>query len=465
MVKGMRRTILPALTFFVCAHAEAQLIKGNIPESDKLKWADINYSRDFDFFKSKIQKINFSPNGDFSWDTQLPNRYGIVSIETYDGSVEVVVEQGECMEISTQSDKNGKRHLCYNGKNKSATDYLRALEHKTSITAITGYGNPEERVSKEEGLRILDEVIADMRKQLKKVKPKAAREFMARYTDMLYTHYRLEIISQHQDTHFRAQFPDEEYQKVVAAVNPDDPVNLTWQLPHKWVYNQIDPALANKDDLTDYALRYLEVMKPAITNPQVKHQLLDNLIDHVVASGNPQDVDRFWNPIAEYAADDAELMEKYKPMIEALRNTRAGKMAPEQTFCDADGKQFRLSDFRGKVLYIDVWATWCVPCKQEIPHFAKVAEHYKDNPGIQLISISIDKESDHDKWRKMIAEEKPQWPQFVTSDAEDKKLSTDFNIKFIPRFIIINADGTIQNADAPRPSDKDIINYLDELLN
>ncbi|MBQ6032268.1 MAG: TlpA family protein disulfide reductase [Prevotella sp.] len=222
--------------------------------------------------------------------------------------------------------------------------------------------------------------------------------------------------------------------------------------------------LANQADLTDYALRYIEVMRPVITDKQVKHCLLDNLVDRVVTQGNPKDVDRFWKPITDYAANDTELLNKYTPKIEALKKTRAGQLAPEQTFCDADGKSFKLSDLRGKVLYIDVWATWCVPCKNEIPHFAKVAEHYKDNPNILLISISTDREKDHDKWRKMIADEKPAWPQYVMKDAEHEKFSNDFNIQFIPRFIIINADGTIQNADAPRPSNKNIIHTLDEII-
>ena len=222
--------------------------------------------------------------------------------------------------------------------------------------------------------------------------------------------------------------------------------------------------IARQDDLTDYALRYLEVMRPVITDELVKHSLLDDLLDRVISQGNPKNVDRFWNPIKEYAANDTALLNKYIPKIEALKKTRAGKMAPEQTFSDVNGKPFKLSDFRGKVLYIDVWATWCVPCKKEIPYFAKVAEHYKDNPNIQLISISTDRERDHEKWRKMIKNEKFAWPQFVMKDVEDKKIVSDFNIQFIPRFIIINADGTIQNPDAPRPSEKDVIKILDDII-
>lgn len=440
--------------------AQAQLIKGHIPGGKQMRWGGIEYSRDFDFFQQQHLPFNMDENDHFVFDTQLPGQFGIVGVNTDGRSIDVVVERGKTMTVNALSDGT----LIASGPNKSATDYLNKLSRATSITAITGYGSPEERVGKEEGLRILEETITRMRKSLKKVKPQAARDFMSRYTEQLRVHYRLDILCRHQDTHVYSRYGDEAYRNTVQEINPNDPVGLTWRLPHRWVYDQIDPMLANQADLTDYALRYIEVMRPVITDKQVKHCLLDNLVDRVVTQGNPKDVDRFWKPIAEYAAEDTELLNKYLPKIEALKNTRAGKMAPEQTFSDINGKPHQLSELCGKVLYIDVWATWCVPCKNEIPHFAKVAEHFKDNPYIQLISISTDREKDHDKWRKMIADEKPSWPQYVMKDAEHEKFSNDFNIQFIPRFIIINADGTIQNADAPRPSDKNIIQTLDEII-
>ena len=448
--------------------AQAQLIKGHIPGAGQMRWGGIEYSRDFNFFQSQRLPFNADEEGNFSFDTQLPGQFGIVGISTDRGSMQVVVERGKTMTVGLEPVKGAKSsgaktRLVATGPNKSATDYLNRIDRATSITAITGYGNPEDRVSKEEGLRILDETIARMRKELKKVKPQAARAFMDRYTDMLHTHYRLHIMGKGRDTHVYCQWGDSDYREVASGIQPNDPVGLMWQLPHRWVYNQIDPKLASQADLTDYALRFIEVMRPAITDKQVRHCLLDWLVDHMVAQGNPQDVDRFWKPIADMAANDTELLQKYTPKIEALRATRAGSMSPDETFSDADGKPCRLSDLRGKVLYIDVWATWCVPCKMEIPHFAKVAAHYKDNPAIQLVSISTDRERDHDKWRQMIADEKPAWPQYVMNDAENEKFSADFNIQFIPRFIIINADGTIQNADAPRPSDKNILQTLDAI--
>lgn len=71
------------------------------------------------------------------------------------------------------------------------------------------------------------------------------------------------------------------------------------------------------------------------------------------------------------------------------KETGFGKKAPEFSLSDIKGGEKKLSDFQGKVLIIDFWATWCPPCRQEIPHFISLYDQYKSK-GLEIIGISLD---------------------------------------------------------------------------
>lgn len=122
-----------------------------------------------------------------------------------------------------------------------------------------------------------------------------------------------------------------------------------------------------------------------------------------------------------------------------------------------------MSDLKGKYVYIDVWATWCGPCIAEIPSLKKVEEDY-NNKNIQFVSISIDVEKDYEKWKTMIAEKELGGIQLMADNNWQSKFVQDYAINGIPRFILIDADGKIVSADAPRPSDPKLRTMLNNVL-
>src|SRR5690606_6420621 len=99
-------------------------------------------------------------------------------------------------------------------------------------------------------------------------------------------------------------------------------------------------------------------------------------------------------------------MAKMQEMIiaqQAAAKKMEGNASPGFEYVNYKGGKTKLSDLKGKYVYIDNWATWCGPCRAEIPHLQKAEEKYKGK-NIEFVSISIDTDKDFEKWRKMVAE-------------------------------------------------------------
>jgi thiol-disulfide isomerase/thioredoxin len=104
-------------------------------------------------------------------------------------------------------------------------------------------------------------------------------------------------------------------------------------------------------------------------------------------------------PDAETTADEPDLTSepeskgpKLLPDISAAHLPAPGerKAAPEFSLADISGKQVKLSDFKGKVVILDFWATWCPPCRMQVPHFLSLYEDYKEH-GLEIVGVSLDK--------------------------------------------------------------------------
>ncbi len=142
-------------------------------------------------------------------------------------------------------------------------------------------------------------------------------------------------------------------------------------------------------------------------------------------------------------------------------SAKAGEKVPDFKYQDINGKTYTLADFAGKYIYLDVWATWCGPCKKEIP-FLKELEKKMHGKKIEFVSLSTDKNvADWDAFVK-----KNDMTGIQLHNGGDRSLSQFFDIKYIPRFIIIGPDGKVVEPNALRPSSEDeLVKYLDALPN
>ncbi len=146
-----------------------------------------------------------------------------------------------------------------------------------------------------------------------------------------------------------------------------------------------------------------------------------------------------------------------------LNNALNNSMSSPFDYLNFKGGNTKLSDFKGKYVYIDVWATWCGPCIAEIPFLKKVEEKY-EGKNIAFVSISVDVQKDFEKWKKFVKDKQLGGIQLFADKNWNSDFIKSFGINSIPRFILIDPSGKVVSADAARPSDSKLSEQLDALL-
>jgi len=146
-----------------------------------------------------------------------------------------------------------------------------------------------------------------------------------------------------------------------------------------------------------------------------------------------------------------------------IKTMDPGVQGYEFTYNDINGNKVSFSDFKGKYVYIDVWATWCAPCKAEIPYLVELEKDFHSH-NIEFVSISMDKPKDKDKWKKFVEDKGLKGVQLMSEDAFKTRIAWDYKINSIPRFLLFDTEGKIIDAEAKRPSDPELRKQLDKLL-
>ncbi len=146
----------------------------------------------------------------------------------------------------------------------------------------------------------------------------------------------------------------------------------------------------------------------------------------------------------------------YEKMHENIVRFAKGNRSPIFiNYENSNGGTTSLSDLKGKYVYIDVWATWCAPCKAEIPHLKALEKDFHDK-NIEFVSISVDKPEAHENWSQMVNNEGLSGIQLLADNNFESAFIMEYAINSIPRFILLDPEGNIVDADADRPSNPNL---------
>lgn len=217
--------------------------------------------------------------------------------------------------------------------------------------------------------------------------------------------------------------------------------------------------LVEKDSLLGSDIAYLKILA-SLKNNTIKNKLLyDDARYGITYTENLEEYYKLFSKNSTDEENNTKIAADYKK----LKSLAKGSPSPKfKDYENNAGGTMSLEDLKGSYVYIDVWATWCGPCIAEIPSLKKVEKDFHDK-NIKFVSVSIDTEDAYEKWKKMIVDKELGGIQLLAENAWESQFVEDYMIKGIPRFILLDADGNIINANAPRPSDKKLVETLNGL--
>tara|TARA_Y100000385_G_scaffold1340_1_gene1442 strand:- start:237 stop:1496 length:1260 start_codon:yes stop_codon:yes gene_type:complete len=159
----------------------------------------------------------------------------------------------------------------------------------------------------------------------------------------------------------------------------------------------------------------------------------------------------------EKLKDDVDSKRERK--LSLINQPQNGESYIDFTYENTSGEAVSLSSFKGSLVYVDVWATWCGPCKAEIPYLKTLEQDYHEQ-NIVFLSVSVD--TDKDLWLKMVEEEALSGVQLWADGWS--QITKDYAIFGIPRFMLFSEDGKVISNDAPRPSNEETRELFDKHL-
>ena len=156
--------------------------------------------------------------------------------------------------------------------------------------------------------------------------------------------------------------------------------------------------------------------------------------------------------LIEMNVADSKQKQKVILLYDTFTTIMPGTLASDVTFKDTEGKRYTISSFKGKVIVIDVWATWCSSCLKNMPKFMELIKEFEGNEDVAFFTVSTDSEELKEKW--LAAIEKHNMGSMLNL-TPDRSTTEQFEEKFfvgsVPRYIVIDKEGKIVSAFAPKP--------------
>ncbi|MBR5103451.1 MAG: TlpA family protein disulfide reductase [Bacteroidales bacterium] len=245
--------------------------------------------------------------------------------------------------------------------------------------------------------------------------------------------------------------PDEAYYGLIDGYVVEDEMMASLDEYRSFVaeaMHVLDAANRQVREIYPKTVAQMKYAADRFQNDAVREVVLHHIATTYVDNFGVKDITEMENLYYTYVKD-AAMLESMKAKYDRWDLSRPGRMSPGFRAVDVDGKEYTLADFRGKYVYIDMWATWCAPCKREMPYLKALEEEFADAQ-VVFLGLSVDK--DKQAWENMVRAGGLTGVQLYLG--LQSKFQEAYRIEGIPRFILLDQEGRIIENDMSRPSEE-----------
>lgn len=454
-------------------------IKGTItnPLADSVTISYPNYGENWLDFSMHVVNEKLDKNGNFLVTLPLPHNYTIVTIQNGEQATELYASPGDKLAFTVDaSDFDNTVKYAGIGMKPAVANYM--AKYVLTYGLIDNFHSAAHKLNAKEPAEFEKAITELVQRELNFLVensaglPQSFIEFWnayyeySKYNKMISYPLMHEVVKK--KSYDVGEIPMENYEvakKVPAKFNDE----FMYILPYR---NYID-------DYYQSLLTIESKNKPA-TKENVPYTHQDKMLElsrqHMPANSEEY---VFANHIHTYTRhaplarteqlystfntryNDSKYAKYLSAMIDQKKRLSVGAPAIDFTVNDAEGNKVKLSELKGKVVYIDFWASWCGPCIAQFKHTKKIKEHFAGKD-VVFVYISIDE--DNEAWLK--AKEKYELSGLHTRvDGWKGKIAADYGVNGIPAYFLVDREGKFATEDTPRPSNNEkLIQAIEALL-
>lgn len=253
--------------------------------------------------------------------------------------------------------------------------------------------------------------------------------------------------------------PDNEYYDIIRSYWTENPMYACIDEYREFMCegaHVLDAENREENDLYPKLTAEMRYIAAKCSDEKVREALLHHIVVPYVDNFGTDGIQDMVNIYRTYVTDPV-MTATFDSVCDKWDRKKPGKMSPDFSAQDIDGKLHSLAEFRGKYVYIDVWATWCRPCMMEVPYLRELEKKFE---GREIVFVGLSVDDDKSKWEEKVRSGEMPGIQLYLGESD---FSTVYGIRSIPRFILLDKEGRIINPEMTRPSSEDTEKFLSEL--